>query len=54
MANFKSLQKYVKLFRDDWGIDSNGNLLVACKDYNLKITKVLSFGEILPFSDLGF
>ena len=36
------------------GIDSNGNLLVACKDYNCKITNVLSFGEILPFSDLRF
>ena len=36
------------------GVDSNGNLLVACKDYNCKITKVLSFGEILPFSDLRF
>ena len=34
------------------GLDHEGNLLVTCKDYYCKITKVLSFGKILTFSNL--
>ena len=35
------------------GKDDFGNLIVTCRDYYCKITKVLNFGKIIKLSDLN-